>query len=85
MSFLNSLMLFGGAAVAIPIIIHFLNRRKFRTITWAAMKFVQAHSILKLALPPASPVRVFRCSASTGEGLGTAKVKTADFAIRAKT
>ena len=41
MSFLNSLMLFGGAAVAIPIIIHFLNRRKFRTITWAAMKFVQ--------------------------------------------
>ena len=41
MSFLNSLMLFGGAAVAIPIIIHFLNRRKFRTVTWAAMKFVQ--------------------------------------------
>ena len=34
-------MLFGTAAVAIPIIIHFLNRRKFRQVTWAAMKFVQ--------------------------------------------
>ena len=34
-------MLFGMAAVAIPVIIHFLNRRKFRQVTWAAMKFVQ--------------------------------------------
>ncbi|MCH2379596.1 MAG: BatA domain-containing protein, partial [Pedosphaera sp.] len=34
-------MLFGIAAIAVPIIIHFLNRRKFKTITWAAMKFVK--------------------------------------------
>ena len=34
-------MLFGTAAVAVPIIIHFLNRRKFKTVIWAAMKFVK--------------------------------------------
>tara|TARA_Y100001934_G_scaffold271573_1_gene358321 strand:+ start:14402 stop:16588 length:2187 start_codon:yes stop_codon:yes gene_type:complete len=41
MSFLNPLMLFGLGAVSIPIIIHFLNRRRFRKIVWAAMKFIQ--------------------------------------------
>jgi len=41
MSFLNSIMLAGMAAVAVPIIIHLLNRRKFKTVTWAAMKFVK--------------------------------------------
>ena len=41
MSFLNPLLLFGLAAVAVPIIIHLLNRRKFRKIDWAAMKFVK--------------------------------------------
>ena len=41
MSFLNSIMLAGIAAVAVPIIIHLLNRRKFKTVTWAAMKFVK--------------------------------------------
>ncbi len=41
MSFLNSIMLAGLAAVAVPIIIHLLNRRKFKTVTWAAMKFVK--------------------------------------------
>ena len=41
MSFLNPLLLFGIAAVAVPIIIHLLNRRKFRKIDWAAMKFVK--------------------------------------------
>ena len=41
MSFLNPLMLVGVLAVAIPIIIHFLNRRKFKKVTWAAMKFVK--------------------------------------------
>ena len=39
--FLNSLMLLGLTAVSVPIIIHFLNRRKFRTVTWAAMRFVR--------------------------------------------
>jgi hypothetical protein len=41
MSFLNPIMLFGLAAVSIPIIIHLLNRRRFRRVVWAAMRFVQ--------------------------------------------
>ena len=41
MSFLNPLMLIGVLAIAIPIIIHFLNRRKFKRVMWAAMKFVK--------------------------------------------
>lgn len=30
----------GLAAVAIPVIIHLLNRRRFKTVTWAAMDFL---------------------------------------------
>src|SRR5436190_14388639 len=30
----------GLAAVSIPIIIHILNRRRFKTVTWAAMEFL---------------------------------------------
>src|SRR3954463_10259165 len=30
----------GLAAMAIPIIIHILNRRRFKTVTWAAMDFL---------------------------------------------
>src|SRR5829696_4830197 len=30
----------GLACVAIPIIIHILNRRRFKTVTWAAMDFL---------------------------------------------
>ena len=30
----------GAAAMAIPIIIHILNRRRFKTVTWAAMEFL---------------------------------------------
>ena len=41
MTFLNSILLWGGLAVSIPIIIHFLNRRKFKKVSWAAMKFVR--------------------------------------------
>ena len=42
MSFLNPIMLAGLAAIAVPIIIHLLNRRKFRKVIWAAMRFIQA-------------------------------------------
>ncbi len=31
-----------GGAVAIPVIIHLLNRRRFRVVTWAAMRFLLA-------------------------------------------
>ena len=41
MGFLNPLLLFGLAAVSVPIIIHLLNRRKFQKIVWAAMRFIQ--------------------------------------------
>ena len=30
----------GLAAVSIPIIIHILNRRRYKTVTWAAMEFL---------------------------------------------
>ena len=32
----------GAAAVSIPIIIHLLNKRRFRTVIWAAMEFLLA-------------------------------------------
>ena len=35
-----ALALAGVAAVAIPIVIHFLNRRRFKTVQWAAMEFL---------------------------------------------
>ena len=31
-----------GGAVSIPIIIHLLNRKRFRVVTWAAMRFLLA-------------------------------------------
>lgn len=39
--FLNPLLLFGMAAVSVPIIIHLLNRRRFERVQWAAMRFVK--------------------------------------------
>lgn len=42
MSFLNPALLAFAAAVGVPILIHLLNRRQFRTVTWAAMRFVKA-------------------------------------------
>lgn len=42
MSFLNPGLLAMGAAVAVPILIHLLNRRRFRSVSWAAMRFVKA-------------------------------------------
>jgi hypothetical protein len=41
MSFLNPIMLFGLAAVSVPIVIHLLNRRKFQKVVWAAMRFLR--------------------------------------------
>jgi hypothetical protein len=39
-SAVNPLLLWGSAAIAAPIIIHLLARRKFRVIDWAAMEFL---------------------------------------------
>ncbi|TAE75214.1 MAG: hypothetical protein EAZ84_09735 [Verrucomicrobia bacterium] len=40
MSFLQPLLLWGLLAAAIPIIIHLLNRRRHKTVMWAAMQFL---------------------------------------------
>lgn len=40
MSFLQPALLWGLLAVAVPIIIHLLNRRRHRTVKWAAMDFL---------------------------------------------
>ena len=42
MTFLNYIMLFGLIAVAIPILIHLLNRRRARVVEWGAMRFLLA-------------------------------------------
>ncbi|HZW30182.1 MAG TPA: BatA domain-containing protein [Isosphaeraceae bacterium] len=42
LGFANAPLLYGLAAAAVPIIIHLLNRRKFREVTWAAMRFLLA-------------------------------------------
>jgi hypothetical protein len=39
-TFLNWLMLFGLAAVAIPPLIHLLNRRRYNVVDWGAMQFL---------------------------------------------
>lgn len=40
MGFWNGILLFGLAAVAIPVIIHLLNRRRAQVIDWGAMRFL---------------------------------------------
>jgi hypothetical protein len=40
--FSNPIMLWGMAAASIPILIHLLNRRKYREVPWAAMRFLLA-------------------------------------------
>lgn len=40
MSFLQPLLLWGLLAASIPIIIHLLNRRRHKTVMWAAMQFL---------------------------------------------
>jgi hypothetical protein len=40
--FANAPLLWGVGAASVPIILHLLNRRKFREVQWAAMKFLLA-------------------------------------------
>src|SRR4029453_14716339 len=39
--FLNLAMLAGLGAVAVPVIIHLLNRRRYDIVDWGAMQFLQ--------------------------------------------
>jgi len=41
MTFLNPILLFGLVGMAIPIIIHFLNRRRAHVVDWGAMQFLE--------------------------------------------
>ncbi|MCD6304282.1 MAG: BatA domain-containing protein, partial [Planctomycetes bacterium] len=42
MTFLNWFMLAGLAGLAVPIIIHLLNRSRARVVDWGAMRFIEA-------------------------------------------
>src|SRR5215471_13074718 len=42
LGFANAPLLYGLAAASVPIIIHLLNKRKFRDMQWAAMRFLLA-------------------------------------------
>src|ERR1041385_8821129 len=40
MTFLTPFMLFGACPASIPVAIHFFFRSRYRTVPWAAMKFL---------------------------------------------
>ena len=40
--FLGAALVTGGVAVSVPVIIHLLNRRRFKIVVWAAMRFLLA-------------------------------------------
>ena len=42
MTFLNGLLAFGAAAFVVPLVIHLLNRSRFRTIRWGAMHLLES-------------------------------------------
>src|SRR5947209_9406287 len=50
MSFFNVMMLTGLAAVAIPPIIHLLNRRRYEVVDWGAMQFLQVSEVTRRRL-----------------------------------
>ena len=46
MTFLNQMLAWGAVAFAIPLIIHILNRSRFRTVEWGAMHLLE--SVIKV-------------------------------------
>ena len=46
MTFLNPALAFGAAALVIPLIIHILNRSRFKTVEWGAMHLLE--SVIKV-------------------------------------
>ena len=74
MTFLNGALALGAAAFAIPLIIHLLNRSRFRTIPWGAMHLLEAvvrvnskrlrvEQLILLAIRCAIPVLLAFCLA----------------------
>src|SRR5262245_32495126 len=41
LSFQNLILLFGLAAIAIPLLVHLLNRRRYDVVDWGAMQFLE--------------------------------------------
>ncbi len=48
--FLQPLMLFGLAALAVPVIIHLLNHRRYQVVDWGAMRFLQMSKVTRRRL-----------------------------------
>lgn len=74
MSFLNWILLGGSAAFAVPLLIHLLNRARFKTVDWGAMHLlesalqvnsrrVQWQSLLLLLLRCSLPILLALCLA----------------------
>ena len=40
LGFANAPLLYALAAAGVPVVIHLLNRRKYREVPWAAMRFL---------------------------------------------
>lgn len=92
MTFLNAVLLGGAAAAAIPVLLHLLNRSRFRVVPWGAMHLlrsvlrrrqrrVRLEQFLLLAVRCAIPLGLALCMARpvlTGSSalLGQAKTST---------
>src|SRR4051794_22403802 len=70
LSLLNPLLIWGTALGVIPIIIHLLNRRRFRRVEWAPMRYlkltiqrnrrrIQIEQLILLLVRIALPVLLF--------------------------
>ena len=59
MTFLSPWMLLGGAAVGVPIALHFFYKARYRRLPWAAMEFLREaiEQTLMLSLGAASLTR----------------------------
>jgi hypothetical protein len=72
MSFLQPLLLWGLLAAAVPIVIHLLNRRRHKTVMWAAMQF-----LLKATRESRGKKRLRHILILTCRALGVAALATA--------
>lgn len=72
MSFLQPVLLFGLLAAAVPVIIHLLNRRRHKTVMWAAMQF-----LLKATRESRGKKRLRHIIILTCRALGVAALATA--------
>ena len=55
-------LLTGLAAVSIPVLIHLFSRRRFRIVTWAAMRFLLAAQRLRESSDGSRSLKLRRAS-----------------------